>query len=164
MCYYKDQRRVQQCERSRALVLVPIFVKCITWHQYNERPRVLASLNSPRCSIQCSPLILLIQKFSLGFYFQETYAKFRENKNGEITLFFFFFQILLNLFFFCPLQFSPQRSGPSLGFICNCEVHKVNKYLSYIINSLTSLAMRSLYDFMIQLQIDLRRNVSSKKF
>ena len=61
---------------------------------------------------------------------------------------------MLNLFFFCPLQFSPQRSGPSLVFICNCEVHKVNEYLSYITNSLTSLAMRSLYDFMVQLQIE----------
>ena len=71
--------------------------------------------------------------------------------------------MLLNLFFFCLLQFSPQRSGPSLWFICNCEVHKVKEYLSYITNSLTSLAMRSLYDFMVQLQIDLRRNVSSKK-
>ena len=56
---------------------------------------------------------------------------------------FIFFPILLNLFFLCPLQFSPQRSGHSLGFICNCKVQKVNKYLSYIKNSLTSLAMRS---------------------
>ena len=80
-----------------------------------------------------------------------------------VTCFFWVFFQMLNLFFFCPLQFPPKRSGPSLGFICNCEVHKVNEYLSYITNSLTSLAMRSLYDFMVQLQIDLRRNVSSQK-
>ena len=70
------------------------------------------------------------------------------------------FSNLVKFIFLCPLQFSPQRSGHSLGFICNCEVQKVTKCLSYIKNSLTSLAMRSKYDFMIQLQIILRK----KKF
>ena len=56
-----------------------------------------------------------------------------------------FFPNLVKFIFPLPVTISPQRPGHSLGFICNCEVQKDNKYLSYIKKLSPVYTMRS-YD------------------
>ena len=66
-----------------------------------------------------------------------------------------FFPNLVKFIFPLPVTISPQRPGHSLGFICNCEVQKDNKYLSYIKNSHQFTLCDHMMICMIQLQINL---------
>ena len=83
----------------RALVdwYLSLFIMCEAWHQYNERPRALALLNSPQWSMKQTPVcigglgnIVLDEKSGSELEDKLEIVKWRENKVGKLLVLCFY--------------------------------------------------------------------------